>query len=70
MCMWKRNERKQNTKMFKRTRVEYRKRNMDKTRHIKRGEKVMGKVMKSIAIGYIDWKNSKECTNLKEAKKK
>jgi len=29
----------------------------------------MGKVMKSIAIGYIDWKNSKECTNKKEAKK-
>ena len=31
----------------------------------------MSKVMKAIASGYVDWKNSKECTNKKskEAKK-
>lgn len=29
----------------------------------------MSKVMKAIASGYVDWKNSKDCTNTKEAKK-
>ena len=35
----------------------------------KTGGEKMGKVMKAIARGYVNWKNSKECTNLKEAKK-
>jgi len=30
----------------------------------------MSKVMKSIANGYVDWKNSKECTNKKSGVKK
>ena len=30
----------------------------------------MSKVIKAIASGYVNWKNSKECTNIKEAKKK
>jgi len=36
----------------------------------KAGVKRMSKVMKSIASGYIDWKNSKECTNKNQVTKK
>ena len=29
----------------------------------------MSKVMKAIANGYVDWKNSKECTNKNQVSK-